>query len=73
MYGGGEFPLLYTKFAANGNYLEPEGIAVRHGVCGDPEQVRGTLSVSVIYVSVMSWLCSSDVIPLCGRSFRFRV
>ena len=40
MYGGGEFPLLYTEFAQNGNYLEPQEISVRHGVCGDPEQVR---------------------------------
>ena len=40
MYGGGEFPLLYTEFAENGNYLEPQEISVRHGVCGDPEQVR---------------------------------
>eukprot|EP00904_Undaria_pinnatifida_P004815 jgi/Undpi1/1463/HiC_scaffold_11.g04854.m2 len=41
MYGGGEFPLLYTELAENGNYLEPEEIAVRHGVCGDPEQNAG--------------------------------
>lgn len=39
-YGGGQYPLLYADFAENGNYLEPEGIAVRHGVCGDPVQVR---------------------------------
>lgn len=26
--------------AANGNYLEPQGISVRHGVCGDPKQVE---------------------------------
>lgn len=38
-YGGGEFPLLYTEFAENGNYLETEKLSVRHGVCGDPEQV----------------------------------
>ncbi|CAM9912712.1 unnamed protein product, partial [Laminaria digitata] len=38
MYGGGEFPLLYSDFADNGNYLEPQGISARHGVCGDPKQ-----------------------------------
>ena len=39
-YGGGdEFPLYYGKFADNGNYLETNEIAVRHGVCGDLEQV----------------------------------
>ncbi|CAN0355835.1 unnamed protein product, partial [Ascophyllum nodosum] len=26
------------EVAANGNYLEPDSIAVRHGICGDPEQ-----------------------------------
>lgn len=26
------------EIAENGNYLEPVGIAVRHGICGDPEQ-----------------------------------
>lgn len=40
-YGGpNEFPLYYAEFADNGNYLEPDEIAVRHGICGDPEQVR---------------------------------
>lgn len=28
------------EVAANGNYLERDELAVRHGVCGDPEQVR---------------------------------
>ncbi|CAN0403918.1 unnamed protein product [Ascophyllum nodosum] len=41
-YGNGAWPLLtvYEKgeIAANGNYLEPDSIAVRHGICGDPEQ-----------------------------------
>ena len=44
-YGGGEFPLLYTPFASNGNYLETDLLSVRHGVCGDPEQVGGWVSV----------------------------
>eukprot|EP00752_Nemacystus_decipiens_P004741 g4320.t1 len=36
-YGGGDkFPLYYSDLAENGNYLEPEAIAVRHGACGDP-------------------------------------
>ena len=39
-YGGGWlFPLYHTGFAENGNYLEPEEIAVRKGVCGDPRIV----------------------------------
>lgn len=42
-YGDGEWPLTlaYEKgeFAANGNYMERDELAVRHGVCGDPEQV----------------------------------
>ena len=50
MYGGGEFPLLYTDFAENGNYLEPEEIAVRHGVCGDPEQVSWSVCLRCIFV-----------------------
>ncbi|CAN0252453.1 unnamed protein product, partial [Ectocarpus fasciculatus] len=38
-YGGGEeFPLYFGDFADNGNYLETNEIAKRHGVCGDPEQ-----------------------------------
>lgn len=39
-FGGGEdFPLNHGEFAPNGNYLETDEISVRHGVCGDPEQV----------------------------------
>lgn len=42
-YGNGEWPLLaaYEKgeVAENGNYIEREELSVRHGVCGDPEQV----------------------------------
>eukprot|EP00903_Cladosiphon_okamuranus_P009934 g9430.t1 len=39
MYGGGDiYPLSFGDFAPNGNYLEPDAIAVRHGICGDPEQ-----------------------------------
>ncbi|CAM9374797.1 unnamed protein product, partial [Choristocarpus tenellus] len=41
-YGEGRWPLKYLyedgMVAENGNYLEPEEIAVRHGVCGDPSQ-----------------------------------
>lgn len=44
-YGGGEeFPLYFGDFADNGNYLETNEIAERHGVCGDPEQVRTSVS-----------------------------
>ncbi|CAM9433359.1 unnamed protein product [Choristocarpus tenellus] len=41
-YGGGQWPLKYLyddgMIAENGNYLEPQEISVRHGVCGDPSQ-----------------------------------
>ncbi|CAM9761192.1 unnamed protein product [Ectocarpus fasciculatus] len=38
-YGGGtEYPLAFVDRAPNGNYLEPNEVAVRHGVCGDPEE-----------------------------------
>ncbi|CAM9420102.1 unnamed protein product [Ectocarpus sp. 6 AP-2014] len=40
-YGDGWYPLrwVYDKgeMAPNGNYIEPQGISVRHGVCGDPK------------------------------------
>lgn len=32
--------------ADNGNFLEPDDIAVRHGVCGDPGEVRHIQNVS---------------------------
>ena len=38
-YGDGEFPLNFVPTASNGNFLEPNEVAVRHGYCGDPEQV----------------------------------
>lgn len=38
--GGNVFPLYFSDLAENGNYLEPEEIAVRKGVCGDPRLVR---------------------------------
>ncbi|CAM9175695.1 unnamed protein product [Sphacelaria rigidula] len=41
-WGGGEWPGMAAyyndRLAENGNFLEPDEIAVRHGVCGDPEQ-----------------------------------
>lgn len=53
LYGNGEWPH-YSSFErnellANGNYLETEAISVRHGICGDPEQVRNvSYTTSVI-------------------------
>ncbi|CAN0370386.1 unnamed protein product, partial [Ectocarpus fasciculatus] len=38
--GGSEFPMAFVPLASNGNYLEPNEVAVRHGVCGDPEQTK---------------------------------
>ena len=44
MYGGGEWPHFSAfgrnELTANGNYLEIDAISVRHGICGDPEQVQ---------------------------------
>ncbi|CAM9926342.1 unnamed protein product [Ectocarpus fasciculatus] len=41
-YGDGEWPLRWAyergEMAENGNYLENDEIAKRHGICGDPEQ-----------------------------------
>ncbi|CAM9313818.1 unnamed protein product [Scytosiphon promiscuus] len=43
-YGGGAWPHLFSyergELLPNGNYLEPDSIAVRHGICGDPEQTK---------------------------------
>lgn len=42
-YGDGDWPLRAAYYlgevASNGNYLEDQDISVRHGICGDPEQV----------------------------------
>ncbi|CAM9871103.1 unnamed protein product, partial [Scytosiphon promiscuus] len=34
--GGDRFPLYFQPRASNGNYLESNELAKRHGVCGDP-------------------------------------
>ena len=51
-YGGGEWPHLTSynrgELLDNGNYHEPEGISRRHGICGDPEQVRTAASRSTV-------------------------
>lgn len=46
-FGNGNWPLRSayydypeTNVAKNGNFLEPQEISVRHGICGDPEQVN---------------------------------
>lgn len=54
-YGGGEFPLNFVPTASNGNFLEPNEVAVRHGYCGDPEQVKlgWMLSDGWIFVQVL--------------------
>eukprot|EP00903_Cladosiphon_okamuranus_P015678 g14476.t1 len=36
--GGAPWPHFNGERAENGNYLETDEIAVRHGICGDPEQ-----------------------------------
>lgn len=43
LYGDGQWPHFSAyqrgELASNGNYYETDAIAVRHGICGDPEQV----------------------------------
>ena len=47
--GGAPWPHFNGERAENGNYIESEEVAKRHGICGDPEQVwlmvSGTRSV----------------------------
>lgn len=43
--GADYFPLYYSDRAENGNYVESDEIAVRHGVCGDPGVSGGLLAV----------------------------
>ena len=47
---GDNFPMYYSDLAENGNYLEPEEIAVRKGVCGDPRLVRALSDASLFFV-----------------------
>ena len=42
--GVDDWPLYYSDLAENGNYLEPEEIAVRKGACGDPRLVRALIA-----------------------------
>lgn len=54
IYGGGQWPH-YTSYQLdelmpNGNYYETEAISVRHGICGDPEQVGAQRGCSVLFV-----------------------
>ena len=44
--GVDDWPLYFSDLAENGNYLEPEEIAVRKGVCGDPRLVRALFDAS---------------------------
>ena len=37
--GGAPWPHFNGERAENGNYIESEEVAKRHGICGDPEQV----------------------------------
>lgn len=69
-FGAGRWPH-YSSYqigllAENGNYLETDDIAVRHGVCGDPEQVwhrysscvQYILCVCIVYFELSVWLLS---------------
>ena len=65
-YGNGAWPLLTAyergEIAANGNYLESDTISVRHGICGDPEQVRTILSrpyKTIPHMCLLNWFTHS--------------
>ena len=64
-YGGGQYPLLFTPFADNGNMLEPNEIAKRHPVCGDnpnAQLVSAALNVQWLFMAYWSgrllWLAA---------------
>lgn len=54
---------------ANGNFLEPEGISVRHGICGDPVQVKHSTvqkySTYIIYAYQVTYI---QYIHRCGKA-----
>lgn len=47
--GGATWPHYNGERAENGNYIESEEVAKRHGVCGDPEQVQLVNMVVFLY------------------------
>ncbi|CAN0362132.1 unnamed protein product, partial [Hapterophycus canaliculatus] len=52
------------EFADNGNYLETDEIAKRHGICGDPEQARNVYSTPTIGWDVLETLKSGQVLEM---------
>lgn len=60
--GPDEFPLTHGQFADNGNYLESNELAVRHGICGDPEQVDSLAGCLQLVDDAVSFL--GAVLPL---------
>lgn len=68
--GADEFPLTFGRFADNGNYLEPDEVAVRHGICGDPAKVGqpGRHHVLVAVMPVCNNICFYDQRTAVSRS-----
>ena len=70
VYGGGAWPhysaYQRNELASNGNYYEPDAIAVRHGICGDPEQVRCIIRYNTI-VERLPIRKSSECLGTCFR------
>lgn len=56
-YGDGEWPMKWVwekgELAENGNYVENNELAKRHGICGDPEQV-GARSLLARIISLLA-------------------
>lgn len=52
LYGDGQWPhyssYLRGELLPNGNYYEIDAIAVRHGICGDPEQVSAGTGIPCV-------------------------
>lgn len=57
LFGGGRWPHLAAyemgQLASNGNYYETDGIAVRHGICGDPGEVRHACTSRLAFIVVL--------------------
>ena len=57
------FPLIRTPYADNGNMLEPNEVAKRHAICGDPKLVRAVLNVQWQYDGSSSMLVGLFTVP----------
>ena len=50
---GDKFPLYYMDLAENGNFMETNETAKRHGVCGDPRLVSRPLLLRIFFLSTL--------------------